>query len=82
MAEEEAMAFRLEVVAAVVTMGLGTVIPGVVGVEVKEKAKDGGSGQTETPPMMMTGRKTGMTTTTLRQVEEAVEHLRRARQTL
>ena len=82
MAEEEAMAFRLEVVAAVVTMGLGTAIPGAVGVEAKAKAKDGGGGQTETPPMMMTGRKTGMTTTTLRQVEEAVEHLRRARQTL
>ena len=82
MAEEEAVAFRLEEVAAAVTMGLGTITPGVTGVEVKEKAKDGGGGQTENPPMTMIGRKTGTTTTTLRRVEEAVEHLRRARQTL
>ena len=80
-AEEEATACRLEA-AAVVAMDLGTAIPGAVGVEAKEEAEDGGGGQTETPPMMMTGRKTGMTTTTLRQVEAAVEHLRRARQTL
>ena len=77
-AEEGATARRLEVAAAEAT-GLGTIIPGTVGVEARDEAEDGGGGQMETPLMMTTGRKMGMTTTTLRQVEVAVEHLRQAR---
>ena len=83
MAEGEAAAFHQEEVAAVVTMGLGTTTPGVTGVEVKEKAKDGGGGQTVDPPMTMIGRKTGTTTTiTLRRVAVEDLHPHRVRRTL